>query len=65
MGKTKSMNIITINNNNYTLAEFNVKYVNEALLCCNNLKYVGVALLCYLDNMFNKVCHFNIVVFTV
>ena len=44
LGKTKSMNIITID-------KFNVKYVNEALLCCNNLKYVGVALICYLDNM--------------
>ena len=50
------MNIITID-------KFDVKYVNEALLCCNNLKYVGVALICYFD--FNKVCHFNIVVFTV
>ena len=45
--------------------EFNVEYVNEALLCCNNLKYVGVALIFYLDNVILTKCVILTVVFTV
>ena len=36
LGKTKSMNIIIIDNNITHLLNLRFNYANEALFCCNN-----------------------------